>query len=634
MNSISSLFGSRYCIGFILLLAVALRLTFFVGFIGDYGEESVYLQDALDVKDGKYFANFDYLKYKNKDAKTDIIETFKFRPLVYFPSGLLMRLFGVSDFTLSLWFIICSVSTVFLTYAVGTALYDRKTGCLASLILAFFPFDIIMSSRINVDQVVSSFFLLTVLIVISCSKDPRVSSYRFRFCLAGIALGMAYLAKIAVLTLLPCLIILIIVRAQKRDIIPFVFGFLIVFSLENLVYYQLTGIPLLHYKTVAGAIEKSVLQDLPMRPLISTNYLVYHAYTLVQYFLKLMLNLLHHPIYPTYDKFFYIWGWLGLAGLLYSFYRKKYIVPFIFLYLYLFSEYGLLTIRWEEGTLHLYQVSKEPRHFLLALPLLAILNAQLFKRLIEQWPKLGFLSICIVLALSINTTRHIYSRYQPTLKDLKSAGGYLAKNHADQKIYVDIFLTDLYLRLFSGDNLPDVERIGERTRFSHNALILVGGTRAFYFPPSRLSDYYCSQVPVLCGGNLEKRIGLPRFSLVKEFRSSNYDKYPDPLRVFRIINRLANPPDPPILDIFTKMLSDGNVELNGFFRHHEDSNDSAMSLYLNGEMLLDKFFFPITIALPRRGKNIIKVIATDSYGSSTVREITVSSLLSEHTNNQ
>ena len=88
----------------------------------------------------------------------------------------------------------------------------------------------------------------------------------------------------------------------------------------------------------------------------------------------------------------YDFGLIGLAGLFYGFYRKKYIVPFIFLYLYLFSEYGLLTIRWEEGVFHLYQVSKEPRHFLLSLPLLAILNAQLFKRLIEQWPKLGFLS--------------------------------------------------------------------------------------------------------------------------------------------------------------------------------------------------------------------------------------------------
>jgi len=630
MNSISSLFGSRYCIGFILLLAVALRLMFFVGFIGDYGEENFYLQDALDVKDGKYFANFDYLKYKNKDAKTDIMETFKFRPLVYFPSGLLMRLFGVSDFTLSLWFIICSAGAIFLTYCVGTALYDRTTGCIASLILAFFPFDIIMSSRINVDQVVSLFFLLAIFIIISCSKEPKVSSYRFRFFLAGITLGVAYLAKIVVLTLLPCLIILIIVRAQKKDIIPFVLGFLIIFGLETLLYYQLTGIPLLHYKTVAGAIEKSVLQDLPMRPLISMKYFVYHAYTFVHYFVKLMLNQLHSPIY---DKFFYIWGWVGLAGLFYSFYRKKYIVPFIFLYLYLFSEYGLLAIRWEEGTLQLYQVSKEPRHFMLALPLLAILSAQLLKGLLEKWPKLAFLALCIVLAPSINTTRYIYSRYQPTLKDLKSAGAYLAKNHADQKIYVDVFFTDLYLRLFSGDNLPNVERMGEGTRFLHNALILVGGPKTLHFPSSKLNDYYCSQVPVLCGGNPEKRTELPRFSLVKEFRSLNYDKSADPLMVFRIINS-PNPPDPPILDIFSKMLSDGDVELNGFIKHHGEANDSDMSLYLNGEKLLRKFFFPIIITLPKRGKNIIKVIATDSYGSITEKEITVSTSLPEHTNNQ
>jgi hypothetical protein len=478
---------------------------------------------------------------------------------------------------------------------------------------------------------VSLFCLLTLFIIISCSRKQKTSSRAFQLCLAGLTLGMAYLAKIVALTLIPCFLLLILFRTQKKDIIPFLLGFLLIFCLENLWYYHLTGIPLLHYKTVAAAIEKSVLVDLPMRTLISTKYVVYHVYWDVLFFLKLMLNQWHHPIH---DKLFYIWGWFGVAGLLYSLYRRKYIVPFIFLYIYLFSEYGLMSVRLEEGTFHLYQVAKEPRHFILALPLLCILSAQIFKRLIEPWPKLGLLCLCILLGLSINATRHVHSRYQPSLKDLKSAGQFLAEHHADQKIYVDIFQTDLYLRLFSGDRLNDVERIGVKPRFQHNALVLVDGTRGVNFSSSELTDYYCRQVPVLCDDNLDKRKGFPIFALIKEFPFSGYYQTSPPLKLYRVLNPVDIPPDPPILNISARMLSNGKVKLDGFCMYNGEVNTSSMSLYLNGKELHSSFFFPMVMELPRQGENTIKVIATDSYGSRTVREVTIFSSPTEHADNQ
>jgi len=120
--------------------------------VHDYGEENNHLRDAFRVMDGEHLGAFDYLRDGGfVGRQIDMFELYKFRLPVYWPSGVAMRVLGVSDVTLALWFVFCSLALVFLTYRLGATLYDQETGVMAALILAFFPFDVVWSSRINGD---------------------------------------------------------------------------------------------------------------------------------------------------------------------------------------------------------------------------------------------------------------------------------------------------------------------------------------------------------------------------------------------------------------------------------------------------------------------------------------------------
>ena len=290
-------------------MAVLARIIFFVGFVHDYGEENVHLHDALQVADGDYLAAFDYLRDGSFfERKTDMIELYKFRLLVHVPSGLVMRMFGISDASLALWFVACSVGVVWLTYRLGTIMYERGTGLLAAATVAVFPFDVIWSSRVNSDVILSFFFYTSLLLVIR-TVPPHGWRRAGQLLLAGVVAGVAYLAKIVALALTPLLIAFAWRLRGRKAASLLLAGLALVFAAENVFYYDLTGVPFLHLRTAAAGVAKNVLEVFPFKSYEALPGIVLHAYTDAFFFLKLLIGRLGQPL-P--DSYFFVWGGAAL----------------------------------------------------------------------------------------------------------------------------------------------------------------------------------------------------------------------------------------------------------------------------------------------------------------------------------
>ena len=230
----------------IVLFALALRLIFFVGL--GFNDDSYYLEFADTIFKGLPFHPTRYV--------------WSVRIGIYLPVALIWKIFGISEYSTALFFLLCSLSTVIVVYCIGKQLFNAATGLVAACILSIIPLDVIYATQVGPEVPFSLFACLSILWFLKAYGSDR--RYRLYGLLAGGLLGVANLFKETFILVPVCCAVYITcdlfasmrrgpwsTRRQcfisvfnKRLIIIcllFCCGFAVVHQLQNLYLHQLTG---------------------------------------------------------------------------------------------------------------------------------------------------------------------------------------------------------------------------------------------------------------------------------------------------------------------------------------------------------------------------------------------------------
>lgn len=165
----------------ILLLALALRLLFFVGasIEDDFGFTGY----------GAYLARGEWHVAGDQSM----------RRMTYIPIGLAYRyLGGINVFTTHLYHMLCGLMTIAIAFAVGRRLHGFRAGAAAALFLTFVPLHLFYSSRIMPSLPETMWGGLAVWLVLSAEDRLRIGRAGvavWSYFAAGLLVGMAYLTR-------------------------------------------------------------------------------------------------------------------------------------------------------------------------------------------------------------------------------------------------------------------------------------------------------------------------------------------------------------------------------------------------------------------------------------------------------
>ena len=176
----------------IFILAVLLRIIFFdvSYFIWD---ETVYMMNSEFIATGT----------------APYVQLYE-RPLLL---SLMILPFIKSQIMLRLFMILINSSAVFGIYFLGSN-FGKKTGLIASFLLAIFPFHIMTSKWVMTDTLSFLFITLTIAFYINGIKKNKLSKYVW----GGICLSLSLLLKFTNILLCVLLIVLFIVLKSKISI--------------------------------------------------------------------------------------------------------------------------------------------------------------------------------------------------------------------------------------------------------------------------------------------------------------------------------------------------------------------------------------------------------------------------------
>ena len=105
----------------IVFFALALRLIFFVGL--GFNDDSYYMQFAGTIFKGLPFHPTKYV--------------WSVRIGIYLPVVLIWKIFGISEYSTALFFLLCSLGTVIVVYCIGKQLFNVSTGLAAAFLVSF-----------------------------------------------------------------------------------------------------------------------------------------------------------------------------------------------------------------------------------------------------------------------------------------------------------------------------------------------------------------------------------------------------------------------------------------------------------------------------------------------------------------
>lgn len=130
-------------------------------------------------------------------------------PLVY---GLTMRILGVNLLIIRLVSLVLAITTVLLTYLLGSELYDRDTGLLAMFFLISFPLFLRMGTAGLTDIPVTFFFSLALFLTLCLLRRPAY----WLAGIAGLSIGAGLLSKYTMILIYPVLLCYVALNSPFR----------------------------------------------------------------------------------------------------------------------------------------------------------------------------------------------------------------------------------------------------------------------------------------------------------------------------------------------------------------------------------------------------------------------------------
>ena len=210
----------------ILIVAFTLRLIFFYGI--SPGDPFTYSLSALEIAQGHWNPGYFY----EQTTRWGLL----------FPLAVSYQIFGVNDFSSTLWVMLTSLGVVVVGYIMGAYLQGERAGLLAAGLLAIFPLEIIFASQPMADVPLSFFLLTSLYYFLRADESNIIRIQRWLFLVSGIALGFAYATKFVAILITPFFLLVLLFRRRiEWNWIWLVAGFLIIFALECFIFQQVSG---------------------------------------------------------------------------------------------------------------------------------------------------------------------------------------------------------------------------------------------------------------------------------------------------------------------------------------------------------------------------------------------------------
>lgn len=390
MKSNSSALKPEYFLLIIVLFGLGLRLNFFVGL--NWSDDPGYVWDAYRIAEGK----MDVPRYLSG-----------LRSMTIYPVGFFFRIFGVSNFSATLYPLLCSLGSIVLAFYFGKMFFDEYAGLMSAFLLSFYPFDVINATWIMPDTPIAFFMALSVFLFLKreyFGMGTGVHSSNLLYFFSGFFVGVAYLVRESGLMILFFFIPYMIYRITSERKIKFNYswfflGILLVILAEGLFYSMKTGDfsnMMLRYRIVTGFYNEHTAG-------INNN---------IYYLPRTMLNLDNNNSFRWDNKYEVHYGlffYVIIPAILYVLLiREKKAFPLVLwaITLFLWSNFGSMSLK-EYVPIHRLE-----RHMtIITMPCILILGYVLRLNLINTGHILRKAS-AILLVFSLLATSTHYLRYQ------------------------------------------------------------------------------------------------------------------------------------------------------------------------------------------------------------------------------
>ncbi len=210
----------------ILLFALLLRVIFFHGI--SQSDPFTYSLSAWEITQGKWDPGY----FFEQTTRWGLL----------FPLALSYQLFGLNEFSSSLWALLTSLGTVWVGYLFAGYLKGERAALLAGITLAVFPLEITYASQPMADCPLGFWLLLSLYLFMRAEGSVTKPQMSRLFLFSGIALGLAYATKFVAILIAPFFLIVLLVRRRiEWNWLWLAGGFSVVLAIELLIFQLLTG---------------------------------------------------------------------------------------------------------------------------------------------------------------------------------------------------------------------------------------------------------------------------------------------------------------------------------------------------------------------------------------------------------
>ena len=476
----------------ILIFALFLRLYFFVGLVNaDPQDDGIYVDNIKRIVDGNH--NIEYFKTLVLKETVNPVHGLIVRNGFLFPEAFFVTILGFNQLGFTFYSLISSLLLIIVSYYFGkNILGSYKIGLFSAFLTSIFPLNIIFSTKISPEVPLALFTSLSIYFFMLYFKDEN-KSFFFPF-LSGLFAAVASTIKPFGIILFPVLFsvglfyLKLDFRKIFKIIIPFLIGFILIFSINEAYFYSKTG----HFFLQSTISKKCQLDNLKHLPLfehqilnkinvnVKTNFGEPLEYS------KSIFNLKTDRTDIYHFGYFYF---LFFPCLIYAIYllkkdwqKYKNVVSIILWFLvgFLILEFFPINVNWNSNMLEWLLIPKHARYFgILIIPTVLIIAMALLKIKAIKFRNILIPVIVLFLTItSIDFTKTTSEFYKGGIKDSKD----ISKSIPDLNghIYTD-YLAFGQINYFTGYKFEDkIKNIHEIRNVSElkGAYVIIGGGRS------------------------------------------------------------------------------------------------------------------------------------------------------------
>lgn len=222
------------------LVALALRLMFFVGF--GLGDDLGYIGHVTSILNGAY-------------PPLELLNQYAYRPLLLYLFTGGVAAFGYTDLGVVAPVTVASIATVFIIYMFVRRRFGAGPALWCATLFAFQPFNVVDSTTMTNDVILSCLIFSSVAVFLTADAESDPRTMRRLFVTAAALLVAAFLVKMTLVPVLFALGLYTVASLKNRASIVwrghsvYYVSFLAGLSIICLVYYVKTGDPLWQFRS-------------------------------------------------------------------------------------------------------------------------------------------------------------------------------------------------------------------------------------------------------------------------------------------------------------------------------------------------------------------------------------------------